>query len=335
MGEGKVEEEEEEQEQWEEEEQSWEGWEGWEGSGEYGALPSGPPIRYEVVTMAGDMLKPRFGRSIWLDLPRSAQVHDMYALLTAEVGLRAEEIRLMTAQREKFLEPSAFLAKCTKREAKREAKTSFWQSGQERGQQNVVEGGEGDHRLLYVSDSILLRRHLRLLPAVWTLANHSLFPAAFREMTLQLLLARQCLRKTHTSIGGLNDHMLGCILQFLSHDVVYTSGAASSVCYFCRHYCEKCLPHSYCSICQCVVPPSLLTPDPNDSATITCIECAASASPLTIGDVISACSRAGAGHGSNMGEGKVEEEEQEQWDEEEQSWEGWEAERARSTACLS
>jgi hypothetical protein len=48
----------------------------------------------------------------------------------------------------------------------------------------------------------------------------------FQEMTLQLLLARQCLRKTRTSIGVLNDHMLSRILQFLSHDVVYTGGAA-------------------------------------------------------------------------------------------------------------
>jgi SNF2 family DNA or RNA helicase len=68
-----------------------------------------------------------------------------------------------------------------------------------------------------VSDSI---------PSSWSLKNHSLFPAAFRQMTMQLLLARQRLRKTHSSIGGLNDHLFCGILQFLSHDKVYTGGAS-------------------------------------------------------------------------------------------------------------
>jgi hypothetical protein len=67
-----------------------------------------------------------------------------------------------------------------------------------------------------VSDSI---------PAVWSLANHSLFPSAFQEMTMQLLLARQHLGRSRLSIGGLNDRMLSDILRFLSHDRCYTGGA--------------------------------------------------------------------------------------------------------------
>jgi hypothetical protein len=67
-----------------------------------------------------------------------------------------------------------------------------------------------------VSDSI---------PAIWSLANHSLFPAAFQEMTMQLLLARQRLRQTRKAIGSLNDHILSGILRFLSHDHAYTGGA--------------------------------------------------------------------------------------------------------------
>jgi hypothetical protein len=45
---------------------------------------------------------------------------------------------------------------------------------------------------------------------------------------------------------------------------------SAAACYYCQHYCTGCLEHSYCTTCECVVPPNCFAP----IAPVTCTECA-------------------------------------------------------------
>jgi hypothetical protein len=98
---------EEEDEEWDSSEEGAEEASMWEG--ESWAVSESDTIGYEVVRMGG-------GHVTRLDLPVTAHVHDACALLTARIGIPADELCLVSLACPEVLDPLALLAGCTSEE---------------------------------------------------------------------------------------------------------------------------------------------------------------------------------------------------------------------------